>query len=312
MILTGELHLKLMDFGLAKEEGDRSLTILGAVLGTPVYISPEQARGDLAIDIRSDIYSLGVTLFHLATGEVPYCEMNTSLLLTKKITDNVPDPRTFRRELSAGTAHLILQFCQRERTNRPTTPRDALALLDQVERGEVPTESLAAPATPATHRPAPAVVSRTDIPVDNPLLRTVVQDRSLDTTPLTMAEGEVLFYEDDSSRDAYILLAGAVEVLKAGRQLAVIDEAGVWIGEMGTLLDAPRTATVRALGDTLLLRVGEQHFREFMLRHPAMCFELSRNLARRLEDSNRRVRDHERRIAVVRRHAGVISQELGE
>ena len=87
----GEPHL--MDFGLAKrKETEVTITTDGAVLGTPAYMPPEQARGEASkVDGRSDIYSLGVILFQLLTGELPF--RGSIRMLLQKVINDVPPGR---------------------------------------------------------------------------------------------------------------------------------------------------------------------------------------------------------------------------
>src|SRR5690606_2689609 len=72
IMVTRSALVKLGDFGFVKSQLDRELGSEGMVLGTPDYIAPEQARGDPNVDYRADVYSLGVTFYHMLTGKPPF------------------------------------------------------------------------------------------------------------------------------------------------------------------------------------------------------------------------------------------------
>ncbi len=122
---------KLCDLGLAKEAGDEagSATEQGSFVGTPNYISPEQARGEPDIDSRSDIYSLGATFFHMVTGRPPFSG-SAAVVMTKHISEDPPAASDVNPEISSGTSHLIKIMMAKDRKDRYQTPTD---LIDDME-----------------------------------------------------------------------------------------------------------------------------------------------------------------------------------
>lgn len=96
----GHDFVKVVDFGLARirEEGEPSITAQGSVIGTPYYMSPEQARGEEP-DQRTDIYALGGVLYRALTGEVPYAAPSPMVVLTKCLTEELKPPRVRRPDL---------------------------------------------------------------------------------------------------------------------------------------------------------------------------------------------------------------------
>lgn len=116
---------KLCDFGLARQE-DKAihLTLTGMMIGTPHYVSPEQARGERDIDTRSDIYSLGATLYHLVTGQTPFDGSSAAAVMTKHITDQVPWPRDVNPAVSENCCRLITRMMAKNESTatRPRPP----------------------------------------------------------------------------------------------------------------------------------------------------------------------------------------------
>jgi serine/threonine-protein kinase len=123
IIVTPSGVAKLCDLGLAKSmAGDSAMTQTGLAVGTPHYISPEQARGDQDVDIRADIYSLGATLYHMVIGRTPFSGSSAAVVMTKHLNEAVPDPRTIRPELSAGLVRLLAKMMAKERSDRHQSP----------------------------------------------------------------------------------------------------------------------------------------------------------------------------------------------
>jgi eukaryotic-like serine/threonine-protein kinase len=109
--------VKVLDFGIAQiqETGPEQarLTRAGLVCGTPEYMSPEQARGE-PLDARSDLYSAGVILYHLATGALPFQSDTPLGFVAKHLTEVPPPPRTRRPEVSTGLSDLIVKALQKD------------------------------------------------------------------------------------------------------------------------------------------------------------------------------------------------------
>ena len=109
--------LKVMDFGIARLTQDRGMTSTGTVVGTPDYMSPEQARG-LTLDFRSDIYSTGVVLYELFTGMLPF-EGDTPLaVVLKHVQENPPPPQAKNPKIDPKIAAIILKCMQKDPADR--------------------------------------------------------------------------------------------------------------------------------------------------------------------------------------------------
>ena len=98
---------KLIDFGLVKSNNDDDrLTQTGMTIGTPLYMSPEQVRGE-KLDCRSDIYGLGATLYHLLTGSTPFTGTSPGAIMSAHLTESVPDPGDRVPSLNKATRQLV-------------------------------------------------------------------------------------------------------------------------------------------------------------------------------------------------------------
>jgi serine/threonine-protein kinase len=130
MIVAGGVA-KLCDLGLAKDVTRASgSTEKGVTLGTPNYISPEQVRGDVDVDIRSDLYSLGATLYHAVTGVPPFSGQNPAVIMVKHLSEPPVPPRQRVASLSAELEPIIMKLLAKNPLDRYQTPSELLIDLE--------------------------------------------------------------------------------------------------------------------------------------------------------------------------------------
>lgn len=123
---------KLVDLGIAKAVGlnDSLQTTVDAVFGTPHYVSPEQSLSPSDVDVRADIYSLGVVFFEMIAGQCPFNGKNAPSVLQMVLSDiPVPDVREFNAEVPADIACLIGRMCEKDRRNRLESPGEVVTSL---------------------------------------------------------------------------------------------------------------------------------------------------------------------------------------
>ena len=120
-----------------KDARETNITLAGTILGTPKYISPEQGLGK-SVDIRSDIYSLGIVLYEMVTGQIPFKGDDVIRLIRQHIYDTPPLPRTLNPQVPLALEAVIMKCIQKKRRYRYKDPSELLEDLNAIRQKQVP------------------------------------------------------------------------------------------------------------------------------------------------------------------------------
>ena len=156
-LIDSQGNLFLTDFGIAKmlESASPRLTQTDAIMGTPAYISPEQAKA-VQVNQRSDIYSLGIILYEMVTGRVPFVAETPLAVILKNVSDPLPPPSTLKPDIPEAIEKVILKALAKEPNDRFATVNEFLSAwkraLDDIKATPRPSsnETVSAQAAPAT------------------------------------------------------------------------------------------------------------------------------------------------------------------
>jgi Leucine-rich repeat (LRR) protein len=137
-------RVKILDFGLARSaQEDVHLTQTGAIMGTPAYMAPEQARSE-KVDARSDLFSLGCVLYRLCTGAMPFAGDNTMSLLMALALDHPKPVRDLNPDVPPELADLVTKLLAKDPAQRPQTAREVVHALQAVGRTQAAAASTSA------------------------------------------------------------------------------------------------------------------------------------------------------------------------
>lgn len=245
ILMRGESDIKISDFGAAVIESQQTTQVSG--VGSPAYMSPEQIR-EQTLTHQTDIYSLGVTMYRLLTGKLPYEAANNYSLIYQIINFEPPKPSIFRPEIPAALDAIVSRAISKDVAKRYLTwdeiARDLVSFIsDNVPQQEeiYDTEKF------DTVRALPFFVDFNDVELWE-VLRISEWHK--------IAKDEKIINEGESGQNFYIVASGTVRVVKQGRLISLLHK-GDCFGEMAHLsgADAKRSTDVLAKNDVKLIEI---------------------------------------------------------
>ncbi len=142
VLIAGGDKVKVADFGIARAAGAARLTMTGMAIGTPEYMSPEQAEGEKELDKRSDIYSLGIVMYEMLTGKVPFEAKTPMATLVKQIQEKPKPIREIKSDIPEPAARLVHKCLEKDAERRYQDTDSLIRDLKLVSEGKMTTPKL--------------------------------------------------------------------------------------------------------------------------------------------------------------------------
>ena len=172
IIITKDGLVKVTDFGIAKHSDSATITNSGKIIGSAHYFSPEQARGNMT-DRRSDIYSLGITMYEMVTGSVPFDAESPITIALKHMQENLPSPRKLNPKVSEGLEKVIMRATEKNPIERYQKIEDMMSDLRALMNGGEISPNTASSDHGSTQvmgaiKPENELISESDDMIDDP------------------------------------------------------------------------------------------------------------------------------------------------
>ncbi len=259
VMIDKEGNARIMDFGISRSLGSRELTGEGVIIGTPDYMSPEQAEGKEA-DARSDIYSLGVILYEMVTGRVPF-EGEAALSIAMKHKTEVPrDPKLVNAQVPEDLSRVVLKCLEKDKEKRYQSADELYLELGKIEKGIPATERVLTGRKPFTSKEitvkfslkkllVPSLVTVALIVIAMIILWRVIPQKAATSARSAKHSIAVLPFEDLSQAKSYESLCDGISETLIN---ALTNIEGLWVpARTSAFFFKGKTQDVREIGQKL-------------------------------------------------------------
>lgn len=281
VLLDGNGGFVLTDFGIS-QGANVSRSIVAPSLGSPGYQSPEQKNRKFdQVDARTDLWGAAITVWGMYTGVPLYLKQD--LIRHDPAVDyyGLPPLRSRRPDANEALEEVLMQMLAVDPANRPGGAAEVLAQIRSLAAGAKAPTNLFTAAAAAQQDPQEAAALADDL--FDPLWITICRTEGFEKFFVKFQEGETICAEGDDSHFAFVLLKGAVEILKRDQVVFVEDREGTFLGEVATLTGSPRTASMRARTAVWAAVFNAAELERFVTCNPAVGIRLIKSLAQRLQ-----------------------------
>jgi len=278
IMLSTEGNVKISDFGIAHVQGIKDTSMSKRLAGTVSYMSPEQINNE-DLTPQSDLFSLGVVLYELLTGKKPFKAENDYATFFKIANENPEPLGQLRQDIPESLERIVMRALEKDLAKRYQTGQQLAAELS------VAFDNLRFSGEEINSKEKFNQIKKIQFFKDftsselAEVLKTT-QWLKYETAETVITEGEI----EDSF---YIIVVGEAMVLKQGKQLAVLKQ-GDCFGEMAYLGTSKRTATIKTLGDTILMKINASIIEQMSMSTQLRFYKIfSHTLIQRLSRTNK-------------------------